>query len=232
MMLRVANLSASYGAVRVIENITFDIGQGEVVAMLGRNGVGKSTTIKALMGLVAREGAIGFEETDISQIPPYRIARLGLGYVPEDRRIFTDLTVRENLDVGRQPARDSAVWNEERVFALFPQLAGMAERRASEMSGGEQQMLTVGRTLMGNPRLILLDEPSEGIAPIIVEQMADAILDMKAMGVAILLAEQNLNFAALVADRAMVLEKGEIRWQGAMDVLMADEALQRRYLTV
>jgi branched-chain amino acid transport system ATP-binding protein len=204
------------------------------VALMGRNGAGKSTTMKAVMGLMPRtSGTVGFREHEIGGWQPYRIARLGLGFVPEDRRVFGDLTVMENLDTGRQPPRGGApLWTPEKLFRLFPNLGEMRERLASRMSGGEQQMLTVSRTLMGNPHLVLLDEPSEGVAPVIVEQMANMILELKREGLSILLSEQNLHFAELVSDRAYVLEKGQVRFSGTMDELARDEALRRDYLSV
>jgi branched-chain amino acid transport system ATP-binding protein len=190
--------------------------------------------MKAIMGLVARRrGEVVFRGADISGLAPYRIGRLGLGWVPEDRRIFTDLTVRENLSVARQPPRDGApTWDEAKLYALFPNLGAMPDRPGGRMSGGEQQMLTVARTLMGNPYLVLLDEPSEGVAPLIVEEMARMIAALKRAGVAILLSEQNLHFARLVSDRAVVLEKGEVRFDGSMEALMSDEALQRAHLSL
>ena len=201
---------------------------------MGRNGAGKSTAMKAIMGLLAkRAGRVTYRGLDISTLPSHRIARLGLGWVPEDRRIFTDLTVRENLSVGRQPARAGAPhWTEVALFKLFPNLATMPDRPGGRMSGGEQQLLTIARTLMGNPHLILLDEPSEGVAPVIVEQMAQMIVKLKREGLSILLSEQNLHFARLVADRAVVLEKGQVRYADSMQALMADEAVQRTYLSV
>jgi branched-chain amino acid transport system ATP-binding protein len=217
-MLRVEALHAGYGRARILQGVDFALAAGEVMVLLGRNGAGKSTTLKSVIGLIRPStGRIVFAGADIAGQVPYRIARAGLGYVPEERRIFTDLTVLENLEVGRQPARDGrAAWTIERLFALFPNLAELRHRPGGRMSGGEQQMLSIARTLMGNPSLILLDEPSEGLAPIIVEQMAHAIAAMKAEGVTILLAEQNLHFAARVADRAAVLEKGRIAWRGTM----------------
>jgi branched-chain amino acid transport system ATP-binding protein len=190
--------------------------------------------MKTIMGLLAkRAGKVTYRGLDISTLPSHRIARLGLGWVPEDRRIFTDLTVRENLSVGRQPPREGAPhWTEDQLFALFPNLASMTDRPGGRMSGGEQQMLTIARTLMGNPHLILLDEPSEGVAPVIVEQMAQMIVKLKREGLSILLSEQNLHFARLVADRAVVLEKGQVRYADSMQALMADEAVQRTYLSV
>lgn len=235
-LLSVRGLESFYGAAQILFGLDIDLNDGEVVALMGRNGAGKSTTMKSVMGLVARRrGAVMFRGDDISRERPYRIARRGLGFVPEDRRIFGDLTVSENLDVGRLLPREGDTrepWTKERLYALFPNLAEARDRAAARMSGGEQQMLTVARTLMGNPLAILLDEPSEGVAPIIVEAMAKTILSLKAAGVAILLSEQNLPFAALVADRVYVLEKGEIRWHGTMAALAADDASRRAYLEV
>jgi len=233
-MLDVLSLEAWYGQAQVLYGVSLGVGAGECVALVGRNGAGKSTTMKAIMGLMARRrGRVVFRGTDISTSPSYRIGRLGLGWVPEDRRVFTDLTVRENLAVARQPPRDGApAWTEDKLYALFPNLAAMPDRPGGRMSGGEQQMLTVARTLMGNPYLVLLDEPSEGVAPLIVEEMARMIVALKKAGVAILLSEQNLHFARLVSDRAVVLEKGEVRFDGSMDALMGDEALLRSHLSV
>jgi branched-chain amino acid transport system ATP-binding protein len=235
-IMAVERLSAWYGAAQILFDLDLEVGRGEVVALMGRNGAGKSTTLKSIMGLVARRrGAVRFDGRDISALEPYRIARLGLGFTPEDRRIFSDLTVMENLDVGRQPPRASAraaAWTPERLFALFPNLAERRDRLGSQMSGGEQQMLTVARTLMGNPLMVLLDEPSEGVAPLIVEQMANTILGLKQQGLSFLLSEQNIHFAALVSDRVYVLEKGHICWHGGMTDLLDDCELQRAFLTV
>jgi len=235
-ILAVRGLSAWYGAAQILYQLDLEVARGEVVALMGRNGAGKSTTLKSIMGLVARRGgSVRFDGHDISALEPYRIARLGLGFTPEDPRIFSDLTVMENLDVGRQPPRPSAraaAWTPERLFALFPNLAERRDHLGSEMSGGEQQMLTVARTLMGNPLAVLLDEPSEGVAPLIVEQMANTILELKQQGLSILLCEQNIHFAALVSDRVYVLEKGHICWDGAMAALLEDGDLQRAFLTV
>jgi branched-chain amino acid transport system ATP-binding protein len=238
-MLTVENLSASYGAARILYGLSFEVGRGEVVALMGRNGAGKSTTMKAIMGLIAeRDGAVRFNGSDISRLKPYEIARLGLGFTPEDRRIFADLTVLENLDIGRQPPRTfsdgipAPHWNEQKLLSLFPNLGEMPNRPGGRMSGGEQQMLTVARTLMGNPLLVLLDEPSEGVAPLIVEQMANTIIELTRAGVSILLSEQNVHFAKLVSDRAYVLEKGQIQWNGTMAQLTENIDIQRSYLTV
>jgi branched-chain amino acid transport system ATP-binding protein len=237
-MLSVEGLSAWYGAARILFDLDLQVRRGEVVALMGRNGAGKSTTMKAIMGLVERRGRILFNGEDIARLKPYEIARRGLGFTPEDRRIFSDLTVMENLDVGRQPPRSFAdgspapAFTPEDLFALFPNLAEMPDRLGSRMSGGEQQMLTVARTLMGNPFLLLLDEPSEGVSPLIVEQMATTILDLKSKGLSVLLSEQNIHFARLVSDRVYVLEKGELRWEGSLDALDRSEDVQRTYLTV
>ena len=211
-MLEIRKLTAGYGRARVLFDVDLEVRAGEVVALLGRNGAGKSTTLKAVMGFLPSTGEIRFEGHELRGLQPYEIARLGLGYVPEDRRIFTDLTVTENLEVGRQPPRpDAPVWSEEKLFQLFPALAPMRERRGSRMSGGEQQMLCIARTLAGNPRAILLDEPSEGLAPVVVEQVARAIGELKQAGVAVLLAEQSRHFTERVADRTYLLETGIIR---------------------
>jgi branched-chain amino acid transport system ATP-binding protein len=238
-MLVAENLSAWYGAARILYDLNFQVNRGEVVAMMGRNGAGKSTTMKTIIGLMARrQGTVRFNGEDISNRKPFEIARRGLGFTPEDRRIFVDLTVMENLDVGRQLARHFAdgrpapSWTPEQLFRLFPNLAEMPDRLGGRMSGGEQQMLTVARTLMGNPLLVLLDEPSEGVAPLIVEQMANTILELKKQGLSILLSEQNIHFARLVSDRVYVLEKGQIHWQGSAAELDANPEVQRTYLTV
>ncbi|MSP66491.1 MAG: ABC transporter ATP-binding protein [Alphaproteobacteria bacterium] len=233
-MLEVQGLHTHYGRAEILADVSFAVGAGEVVALLGRNGAGKSTTLKSIMRLVRpTKGEVTFLGERISRLDPYQICRRGLGYVPEDRRIFTDLTVVENLEVARQAPRAGApLWTLERLFHLFPNLAERRHRSARAMSGGEQQMLTVARTLMGNPRAILLDEPSEGLAPVIVEQMARAVQELKAEGVTIVLSEQNLHFAAVVADRAIIIEKGRIRYTGTMRAALADETVRATYLMV
>jgi len=239
IMLAVENLSAWYGAARILYDLSFEIGRGEVVALMGRNGAGKSTTLKSIMGMIGqRSGVVRFNGQDISRARTFEISRLGLGFTPEDRRIFVDLTVMENLDVGRQDSRKFAdskpapAWTPEKLFSLFPNLAEMPHRPGGRMSGGEQQMLTVARTLMGNPLVVLFDEPSEGVAPLIVEQMAATIVELKKEGLSILLSEQNVHFARLVADRVYLLEKGQIRWNGSMSELDDNVEIQRAYLTV
>jgi len=234
-ILEVEGLSAAYGRAQILFDVSLSLARGEVVALMGRNGAGKSTTLKAVMGLVPPKArALRFAGHDIRTLPSYRIARLGLGYVPEERRIFTDLTVTENLEVGAKPPQSGSrvPWTPERLFSIFPNLAEMRARRASQMSGGEQQMLTIARTLMGNPEAVLLDEPSEGLAPVIVEEMAAAVLRMKAEGIAVLLSEQNLHFAGAVADRAYIIEKGAIRHEGRMAEIAVDTALREAYLAV
>jgi len=238
-LLKVEKLDAWYGAAQILFDLNFEVGRGEVVALMGRNGAGKSTTMKTLMGLIAkRAGLVRFNGRDVSRLKSYEIARRGMGFTPEDRRIFVDLTVEENLDIGRQPPRrfpDGApapAWTPQRLYTLFPNLAEMPRRLGGRMSGGEQQMLTVARTLMGNPLLVLLDEPSEGVAPLIVEQMANTIIELKKEGLSILLSEQNVHFARLVSDRVYMLEKGQIRWSGTMAELDGNTTVQRAYLTV
>ena len=238
-LLQAKGLCAWYGAAQILFDVNLEVSRGEVVALMGRNGAGKSTTLKALTGMLdKRQGSIQFMGTDLSRSEPHQASRLGLGYVPEDRRIFTDLTVTENLEVGRQSPRhwpDGAaapVGTCEKLFKLFPNLGEMPDRLGGRMSGGEQQMLTVARTLMGNPFLVLLDEPSEGVAPVIVEQMVQMILELKSQGVSILLCEQSMHFAELVSDRAYVLEKGQICYQGTMAELSANLDVRRAYLSV
>ncbi|MBU0724944.1 MAG: ABC transporter ATP-binding protein [Alphaproteobacteria bacterium] len=234
MMLVVEGISAYYGRAHILADVGLSVARGEVLALLGRNGAGKSTTLKSIIGLVPpAAGSVRFEEREIASRPSYEIARLGLGYVPEERRIFSELTVLENLEVGRQKPRPGVPeWTPERLFAIFPNLAEMRNRPGGQMSGGEQQMLTIARTLMGNPSLVLLDEPSEGLAPKIVEQMAETLKALKQEGLTLILSEQNLHFARLVADRATIIEKGRIRFTGTMAELMADDDARTAYLTV
>ena len=233
-VLEARDLHTYYGGAHILADLSFVLNDGEVVVLLGRNGAGKTTTLKSVMGLVPmRAGRVMLEGADITGREPHVIARAGMGYVPEDRRIFGDLTVMENLEVGRQPERaGTPAWTPERLFGMFPNLAEMRTRPAGRMSGGEQQMLTVARTLMGNPKVLLLDEPSEGLAPVIVDQMAATIQALKAEGLSILLSEQNLHFATAVSDRAHIVEKGRIRYEGGMDALAADAEVRNTYLTV
>jgi branched-chain amino acid transport system ATP-binding protein len=229
MNLVAEKLCAWYGAAQILFDVSLTIREGEVVALMGRNGSGKTTTMKSIMGLVSRRaGSMRYDGHDLMRLKTYQIARLGIGWVPEDRRIFTELTVLENMDVGRR----GNGWTPQRLFELFPNLAEMRDRAGGRMSGGEQQMLTVARTLMGNPRLVLLDEPSEGVAPLVVERMADTIVELKKEGLAVLLSEQNLPFASAVSDRVYILEKGHIAWSGVMSELEANAEIQRQFLGV
>lgn len=238
-LLDVQELDAWYGAAKVLRGVSLQVTRGEVVALMGRNGAGKSTTLKAIMGLVQRRSqSLTFMRTPIGHKRPFEIARLGVGYVPEERRIFTDLTVEENLSLGAQAPRTwpdggrAANWTAEELYTLFPLLQPLRHRQAGTLSGGEQQMLSIARSLMGNPFLLLLDEPSEGVAPIVVEQLVGMIRTLQARGTSILLSEQNVPFARLVAERAYVLEKGTIRYSGAMTALLDDEGLRRKFLTI
>jgi len=202
--------------------------------LLGRNGAGKTTTVKSIMQLVRPTiGDVVFEGNSLVRLAPHQVAKLGIGYVPEERRIFTDLTILENLEVGRQPSRDDVEpWNQQRLFEIFPNLVERQHNRGKALSGGEQQMLTIARTLMGNPRLLLLDEPSEGIAPVIVVQMAKTILTLEAEGLSLLLSEQNLHFARLVSDRAVIIESSEKKFDGTFDELESNADIRDAYLSV
>jgi len=233
-VLEVQGINAFYGQAQILDAVSFSVGAGEVVALLGRNGAGKSTTMKTMMGMVSStKGDVTFRGESIKKLPSHVICQKGLGYVPEERRIFTELTVMENLEVGKQDKRaDAPFWTPEKLFELFPNLAEMRNRPGGQMSGGEQQMLSIARTLMGNPSAILLDEPSEGIAPVIVEQMAFTILELKKEGLAVLLSEQNLHFAKLVSDRAVIVEKGSIRYQGTVKELEENPEIRDAYLAV
>jgi branched-chain amino acid transport system ATP-binding protein len=233
-MLVVRDLHAHYGRAKILHGISFVLGAGEVIALLGRNGAGKSTTLKTIMNLVRPSlGSVIYRGEDISGWATHSVAKAGLGYVPEERRIFGELTVMENLEVGKQPPRDGAPsWTPERLFDMFPNLARMKSRQGARMSGGEQQMLTIARTLMGNPYVVLLDEPSEGLAPVIVERMAETIAQLKAEGLSVVLSEQNVHFAQIAADRAYVIEKGCIRHHGSMTEIAGNRELRQRYLSV
>jgi branched-chain amino acid transport system ATP-binding protein len=232
--LELAGVHAYYGRAHILLGVALTVQSGEVAVLLGRNGAGKSTTLKAAMGLVpVARGEVRVAGRRIDGLAPFRVAMLGLGYVPEERRIFTDLTVTENLEVGRQAPRTGApLWSPDRLFRIFPNLAERRDARGGELSGGEQQMLTIARTLMGNPTCILLDEPSEGLAPVIVDEMASAIRDLKGEGLSVLLSEQNLHFATSVADRAYIIEKGTIRFAGTMRELEADATARTQYLAL
>ena len=234
MLLEVDNIYTSYGLSRVLFGISLNIDEGEVIALLGRNGVGKTTTLRSIMGLTPpHSGSVKWRGKEISGLPSYQIARLGIGFVPEDRRIFSDLTVWENLDIAIKATDPTEQgWTVDRVFELFPDLAKLSGRRGGHLSGGEQQMLTIARTLMGNPNLCLLDEPSEGLAPIVVQRLAKQINKLKTEGLTILLSEQNSEFALDLSDRAYILEKGEIRYDGSVEEIMKDEDICRSFLTI
>ena len=232
--LSVAALNAAYGRAHVLYDVALTVGAGEAVALIGRNGAGKSTTMRSIVGLVANcSGEIIFDGMPIARFPAHERVRCGLGYVPEDRRIFSELTVDENLSVGRQGPRQAApLWTREQLFNIFPNLRELRSRLGGRMSGGEQQMLAIARTLMGNPSLVLLDEPSEGLAPKIVEQMIEAILSMKRHGLSLLLSEQNVRFARLVADRFCVIEKGRVRFSGTVAEFDARPDIRDTYLAL
>jgi len=231
-MLVLKGVNTFYGKAQILFNMSLDMSQGEVAVLLGRNGVGKSTTFKSIIGLVVpKTGEIRFKGQSIRGLPPYKICALGLGYVPEDRRIFTGLTVMENLEVGRRPPRPGfEPWTPERLFELFPNLGALKRHLGGQISGGEQQMLTIARTLMGNPEMIILDEPSEGLAPVIVDQLANTIKRLKQNRVTVLLAEQNLNFARRICDRAFIVDHGRVCHESTMKEL-TDEVCEM-YLAV
>ena len=225
--LELRGLSAWYGDARIISDASLAVAKGEVVALIGRNGAGKTSLLRAAMGLMPRcTGHVSLDGIDVSRLPPFRRARLGLGYVPEDRRIFTDLSVAENLRIAARATDDGLT--EAELLELFPNLADMLQRSASALSGGEQQMLAVARTLAANPLVVLLDEPSEGIAPLVVAKMREAVLAMKARGVATLVSEQNVRFAAAIADRAVLIEQGRVVGEATRgELLNPSEAVQR-----
>jgi branched-chain amino acid transport system ATP-binding protein len=233
-MLELQSINSHYGKAHILNKLSFKVGEGEVVSLLGRNGAGKTTTLKSIMQLVRpTNGDVLFNGSSLMRLAAHQVAKIGIGYVPEERRIFTDLTIMENLEVGRQPARDGlAVWTEERLFEIFPNLAERRDNRGKALSGGEQQMLSIARTLMGNPKLLLLDEPSEGIAPVIVEQMVNTIVTLKSEGLPVLLSEQNLHFARLVSDRAVIIESGELKYDGTFQDLEANPEIRDAYLSV
>ena len=233
-LLQVDGIHTAYGLSQVLFGVSLEVRAGECIALIGRNGVGKTTTMRSIAGLTPpRRGRVVWKGQDIAQLPPHRICRLGIGFVPEDRRIFPELSVWENLDIARRTgANGKTTWREEQVFALFPDLAGIRDRRGGVLSGGQQQMLTIARTLMGNPELLLLDEPSEGLAPLIVGQLLQRVAELKSTGLSIVLAEQNLQFVMALADRVYILEKGEVRFTGTPADLAADERIVQQFLTV
>ena len=232
--LAVEAIHTAYGLSRVLFGVSLEVHAGECIALIGRNGVGKTTTMRSIIGLTPpASGRVMWKGRDIARLGPHRICRMGIGFVPEDRRIFPELTVWENLDIARRAGPDGkTTWREEQVFALFPDLEEIGDRRGGVLSGGQQQMLTIARTLMGNPELLLLDEPSEGLAPLIVEQLRQRVAELKATGLSIVLAEQNLQFVMALADRVYILEKGEVRFTGTPADLQADKSIVQQFLTV
>ncbi|MDP6564751.1 MAG: ABC transporter ATP-binding protein [Alphaproteobacteria bacterium] len=234
--LEVDGIHTAYGLSKVLFGVSLTVEPGEVVALVGRNGVGKTTTMRSIMGLAPpRQGSVCWMDRDITGMPVHHVARLGIGYVPEDRRIFPELTVWENLDIARRPPIDDENgegWSEDQVFELFPDLKAIQSRQGGVLSGGQQQMLTIARSLMGNPKLLLLDEPSEGLAPIVVETLRDRINLLKEGGLSIVLAEQNLDFVLFLSDRIHILEKGEIQYTGTPEDLRANTDIQTKYLTL
>jgi branched-chain amino acid transport system ATP-binding protein len=232
-VLAVEEVFTFYGLSQVLFGVSLEVAAGECVCLLGRNGVGKTTTIRSVMGLTPpREGRVVWKGRDIAGRQPYEIAALGIGFVPEDRRIFADLTVWENLDVAARIRGGTTAWTLERVFDLFPKLRELVDRQGGFLSGGEQQMLTIARTLMGNPELLLLDEPSEGLAPLVVDHLKEQIARLKQDGLTILLAEQNVDFCLDLADRVYVLEKGRIRYEGTAASFREDESIRAQYLAL
>jgi branched-chain amino acid transport system ATP-binding protein len=231
-LLRVQDVYTAYGLSQVLFGVSLEVARGECVCLLGRNGVGKTTTMRSIMGLTPpTRGRVEWKGRDVTRRAPYEVAKLGIGFVPEDRRIFADLTVWENLDVATRQA-PAGGFTVERVYELFPNLADLRDRQGGFLSGGEQQMLTIARTLMGNPQLLLLDEPSEGLAPLVVEHLGEQIGRLKREGLTILLAEQNVDFSLELADRVYVLEKGTVRYEGTAQAFRADESIRHQYLAL
>ncbi len=233
MILEARDLYTAYGLSQVLFGVTVTVDAGQAVCLLGRNGVGKTTTLRSIAGLTPpREGKVVFDGVDIAGWAPYRVARRGIGFVPQERRLFADLSVRENLEVARRGSARTSPWSVERVYGAFPILKELDGRRAGSLSGGEQQMLAIGRALMGNPRLLILDEPSEGLAPLIVDALGEQIAALKAQGMTILMAEQNLALALALSERVYILDKGHIRFAGTVTEFEADGALRDEYLAL
>jgi branched-chain amino acid transport system ATP-binding protein len=232
-MLKVRNIHQYYGGSHILRDVSLEAHAGKVTVLLGRNGVGKTTTMRAIMGLTPPSaGSVRWQGREVTGWAPNRAARAGVGFVPEDRRIFAELTVWENLDVARRAANRPGPWTVEAVYGLFPKLRELAERAGGNLSGGEQQMLTIARTLMGNPELLLLDEPSEGLAPLVVEHLLQQVMQLKRNGLTIMLAEQGVEFSLALADRVYVLEKGAVRFSGAASQLREDAALRNKLLAL
>jgi branched-chain amino acid transport system ATP-binding protein len=231
-MLEVREIHTYYGTSHILFGISFDVNQGEVVCLLGRNGAGKTTTFRSIIGLTPpKAGSIKFEGNEIVGKPPYRIAKMGIGYVPDTRRIFPDLTVRQNILIARRE-REGGTWNLETIYALFPKLKELDTHMGTQLSGGEQQMLTVARSLMTNPRLLLLDEPGEGLAPLVIKAMKEQLGEIKKLGVTMLICEHNVGLATALSDRGYVMDKGSIRYQGTIEELQNNEEVRKKYLMV
>jgi branched-chain amino acid transport system ATP-binding protein len=231
-MLDVKEIHTYYGTSHILFGISLDVKKGEAVCLLGRNGAGKTTTFRSIIGLTApKTGSIKFQEQEIVGRPPYRIAQLGIGFVPDDRRIFPDLTVRQNILVARREPQ-GATWNLDRIYSLFPKLEQLGTHMGNQLSGGEQQMLTVARTLMTNPRLILLDEPGEGLAPLVVKAMGVQLGEIKKTGLTMLICEHNVGLSIALSDRCYVMDKGTIRFQGTMEELKKNDDVRKKYLMV
>lgn len=231
-MLEVQEIHTYYGKSHILQGVTLKVEHGEVVCLLGRNGAGKTTTLKSIIGVTPpKNGIIKFEGKEIQKLPPYSISRMGIGYVPQDRRIFQDLTVEENLEVVWN--KRSGIWDKEKIFEIFPELRNLRKRKGKNLSGGEQQMLAIARTLMLNPKLLLLDEPSEGLAPIIIKRIGELIKQIAQSGdMTILMSEQNLKFATSIADRVYIIDKGKIQYEGTVDELLENKELLSRYITI
>jgi branched-chain amino acid transport system ATP-binding protein len=234
-LLELAHVHTFYGESHILVDLSLEVDHGEVVCLLGRNGAGKSTTLKSIIGLAPpRAGSIRLRGHDVGGLPPFRVARHGIGYVPEDRRVFPNLTVRENLEVARKTWGNSGAtsWTEDRVFELFPHLQARRRQRAGSLSGGEQQMLTIARTLMGSPDVLLLDEPSEGLAPLVVEMLEEQLRRLKNHGLTMVVTEQNVRFVSALGDRVYILEKGMVRYHGSMSEFLADDEVRQAYLAL
>jgi branched-chain amino acid transport system ATP-binding protein len=235
VILEVTGINTYYGTSHILFDVSLSVNHGEIVCLLGRNGAGKTTTMRSIMGLTSpKSGSVEFKGEDMRGRPPYYIARKGMGYVPDNRLIFPDLTVLENLEIAKKIPKNYSKepWTVERIYALFPILAERRNQYGGTLSGGEQQMLTVGRTLMGNPELLLMDEPVEGVAPLVVKEMGRQILKLKQMGQTILFSEQNVAFATMISDRAYVIDKGKIRYQGSKEELIENEEIKKKFLMI
>jgi branched-chain amino acid transport system ATP-binding protein len=231
MILELQNINTFYGSSHILFDLSLSIREGETICLLGRNGAGKTTTLRSIMGLTPpKSGTIRFREQEIHRKNPTAISRLGIGFVPEDRRIFPSLTVREQLEVAQK--KGPGDWNLEKIFAMFPQLERLQKRLGNQLSGGEQQMLTIGRTLMGNPELLLLDEPSEGLAPLVVEALAEQIKSLSEQKITLLLSEMGLGLAVNISHRAYVIDKGQLQWSGTCEELKQNEELKIKYLAL